>query len=113
MRRSFTLAPSILALLAVMVGSALANNPPGDPLPVRGEPDCFGARVSHSASEHGLTPSAKVDAVNSFLELLQLPGVDPVWEDAYVEYWMENGVSVRTVQKWIRINCSDSPIIDN
>ena len=111
MLRPFTLAILTLALLATMSVSALANNPPGDPLPVSGEPSCFGARVSHSASEHGLTPRAKVSAVESVLVLLESPGFDPVWEDAYVEYWTENGVSVRTVQQWIRINCSDDPII--
>ncbi len=113
MRRTITISLAAVLLVALPSGAAIANNPPGDPLPVAGEPECFGARVSHSASEHGLTPAAKVSAVNGFLELLQLPGVDPVWEDAYVEYWTDNGVSVRTVQAWIRINCSDAPIIEN
>ena len=113
MRRTITVGLVAVLMLAVQAGAAVANNPPGDPLPVSGEPECFGARVSHAASEHGLTPTAKVAAVNGFLELLQQPGVDPVWEDAYVDYWTENGVSVRTVQDWIRINCSDSPIIEN
>lgn len=109
-----TLALTIISILVLALqGAALANNPPGDPLPVAGEPECFGARVSHSASDHRLTPAAKVAAVEGFLELLQLPGVDPVWEDAYVAYWDANGVSVQSVQQWIRINCSDTPIIAN
>ena len=113
MRRAITVSLAAMLLVALLAGAAVANNPPGDPLPVAGEPECFGTRVSHSASEHQLTPAAKVAAVNGFLELLQLPGVDPVWEDAYVGYWTDNGVTVRSVQAWIRINCSDSPIIEN
>jgi len=113
MRRAITISFATMLLVTLPAGAAIANNPPGDPLPVAGESECFGSRVSHSASEHGLTPAAKVAAVNGFLELLQLPGVDPVWEDAYVEYWTDKGVSVGTVQAWIRINCSDAPIIEN
>lgn len=72
-----------------------------------GEPDCFGTRVSHSASEHGLTPKAKIAATEA--ALAALPGVFPAWE----EYYERNGISVRTIQNWIRINCSDNPIIPN
>ena len=99
----------IVALLMALTGAlpALANNPPGDPLPVNGEPNCFGARVSHSASEHGLTPKAKIAATLAALEAI--PGVFPAWEAYYEEY----GVSVKTIQNWIRINCSDNPIIPN
>lgn len=96
-----------LTLALVMTGPALANNPSGDPLPVNGEPNCFGARVSHSASAHGLTPKAKVAATEAALGAL--PGVFPAWH----AYYEENGVSVRTIQDWIRINCSDDPIIPN
>jgi hypothetical protein len=107
MHKALTVLVTACALVLVMAGSALANNPPGNPLPVNGEPDCLGARVSHSASQHGLTPKAKIAATEA--ALAALPGVFPAWE----EYYEENGVSVRTIQNWIRINCSDSPIIPN
>lgn len=101
--------------LTTMSGTALANNPPGDPLPANGEPNCLGARVSHSASDHGLTPAEKVSAHEGNIEFLL--GLDeslrPSWAPAYLAYFETHGVSVRTVQDWIRINCSDQPIIAN
>ncbi len=120
MRKALRVLASAIALVLVMTGSALANEPAADPLPVNGQPDCFGARVSHSASDHGLTPKAKiakVDGMRAFLgglsqdDLIDL-GWD-VWVPAYLLYFDENGVSVRTIQNWIRINCSDDPIVPN
>jgi hypothetical protein len=107
MRRTLTTGLVAAGLILAMSGTAMANNPPSDPLPVNGEPDCFGARVSHSASEHGLTPKAKIEAIEA--ALAAIPGVFPAWE----AYYAENGISVRTIQEWIRINCSDDPIIPN
>lgn len=107
MRRALTVIVAAMALVMAMTGSAIANNPPSDPLPVNGEPHCFGARVSHSAADHGLTPKAKVILTQELLPLLG--DVFPPW----AEYYEEHGVSVRTVQDWIRINCSDDPIIPN
>lgn len=107
MHRAMKVTVMVVVLTVATAGAALANNPPGDPLPVNGEPDCFGARVSHSASDHGLTPKAKIAATEA--ALAALPGVFPAWE----EYYAENGISVRTIQRWIRINCSDSRIIPN
>lgn len=107
MRRAMKASVLAVVLTIATAGTALANNPPGDPLPVNGEPDCFGARVSHAASEHGLTPKVKIAATEA--ALAALPGVFPAWE----EYYAANGISVRTIQQWIRINCSDNPIIPN
>jgi hypothetical protein len=110
MRRGLTPGLAAVALTLAMAGSALAHNPPGDPLPVNGEPNCFGARVSHSASEHDLTPKAKVELTAYLLSVTprDTPGFGP-WFD----YYDANGVSVRTVLQWIRINCSDDPLIAN
>lgn len=112
MRKTITVMATVAALVLCLAGAALANNPPGDPLPLNGEPDCFGARVSHSASEHHLTPNAKIDGVNANLDALA-NGFDPPWEDVYVAYWEENGVSVQSIQRWVRLNCSDEPVIAN
>lgn len=115
MRRTLAILGISLAMMLSLAGTALANNPPADPLPGNGEPSCFGARVGHSASEHGLTPAAKV-AVHEG-NIAYFTGSDqslwPVWVPAYLDYFETNGVSVRTVQAWIRINCSDDPIIAN
>lgn len=107
MRRAMHVMAMAVVLTIGTAGVASANNPPGDPLPVNGEPNCFGARVSHAASDHGLTPKAKIAATEA--ALAALPGVFPAWE----EYYAEHGISVRTIQQWIRINCSDNPIIPN
>lgn len=112
MRKTTTVISTALAMVFALSGAALANNPPGDPLPANGEPDCFGARVSHSASEHGLTPSAKIASVEATLDALA-NGFNPPWEQVYVAYWEANGVSVQSIQDWIRTNCSDDPIIAN
>lgn len=109
MRRALTPLLLASALTFASVGAALAHNPPGDPLPVNGEPNCFGARVGHSASQHGLTPKAKVAETLAALEFFAgTPGFEP-WED----YYAEHGVSVRTIQQWIRIQCSEDALIPN
>lgn len=96
---------SEVGLVLALSGTALANNPPGDPLPVQGEPNCFGARVSHSASGHGLAPPEKIAAVEATLDALAT-GFDPPWEEWYVAYWEEHGVSVQSIQNWIKTNCA-------
>lgn len=115
MRRTITTLAAALAVVVATAGVALANNPPGDPLPVRGEPDCFGARVSHSASDHGLTPKAKIEAHEANIAFFSIPGNETIfpWVPDYLAYFEEYGVSVRSIQKWIRIQCSADPIIDN
>lgn len=102
-------------MVLAMAGTALANQPPGDPLPVNGEPDCFGARVSHSASEHGRTPNAKISATAETIAYIEsLPEAEqPVWADTYLDYYEDEGVSVRSIMNWIRVNCSDDPFIEN
>lgn len=107
MRRLIGTVGGTCALVIATAGGALAHNPPADPLPVNGEPDCFGARVGHSASQHGLTPKAKIAATEG--ALAALPDFFPAWH----AYYDEHGVSVRSIQNWIRINCSNDPIISN
>lgn len=115
MRRASTVFIIAIAMVLAMAGSALANNPPGDPLPVNGEPDCFGARVSHSASEHGLTPKAKIAQHEATIALIEgLPESErPVWAPIYLGYFDDNGVTVKSIMNWIRVNCSDDPYIGN
>lgn len=113
MRRASTIMIIAFALVTAMTGTALANNPPGDPLPVNGEPDCFGARVSHSASEHGLTPKAKIAAHEETIELLESGVFEPPWAPIYLGYFEDNGVTVKSIMNWIRVQCSDDPYIDN
>lgn len=107
MRNTLMSVALAFAMVLVLGGSALANNPVSDPLPVNGEPSCFGARVSHGAGAHGLTPKAKIAATEH--ALAAIPGVFPAWES----YYEENGISVRAIQNWIRINCSENPILPN
>lgn len=115
MRRALTVLILTMALLATMTGVALANNPQGDPLPVNGEPSCLGARVSHSASQHDMTPHDKIAATEGTIAYLE--GLDeseaPVWAPTYLGYYEDHGVSVRSIMNWIRTNCSDDPYIEN
>jgi hypothetical protein len=41
MRKAYTVLVTAFALVLAMAGSALANNPPGDPLPVSGRAGLF------------------------------------------------------------------------
>jgi hypothetical protein len=108
MRRLMGALGGSCVLMIATAGAALAHGPQPDPLPVNGEPHCFGARVSHSASRHDLTPKVKVSVTETFLA-----GADPEFFPEWQAYYADNGVSVRSVQMWIRINCSDNPIVPN
>ena len=115
MRRTVSTIAATTALMLATSGLAMANEPPADPIDVRGEANCFGVRVSHSASHHGLTPKAKIARHEANIAFFSIPGNETFfpWVPDYLAYFEANGVSVRTIQKWIRIQCSDDPIIDN
>ena len=116
MRRTVISAGLATAMLLTTATGALAGHdgPPANPLPVNGEPHCFGTRVSHSASQHGLTPKAKVEAIQGALAYFGSlpPDQQPPWWPAFDGFFAD-GVTVQKVQQWIRINCSDEPLVPN
>ena len=115
-RRTIGVSVLAAAMLVGNVGGALASHggPPGSPLPVNGEPSCFGQRVSHSASQHGLTPKAKIAQIEEALAYLGSlpPEARPPWYGDFAAFFAD-GVTVQRIQRWIRTNCSDEPIIAN
>lgn len=116
MRRSITSAALAAAMVLTTGTGALAGHggPTGSPLPVNGEPHCFGTRVGHSASQHGLTPKAKAETIEGLLAFVGSlpPEEQPPWWPLFADFFAD-GVSVQRVQEWIRVNCSDEPVLPN
>jgi hypothetical protein len=98
----------MMRLRTVLVGSAVvaamwgvpqiaSAHPVGEP----GTPTCFGQRISHGSSDHGLTPKERA----AELQLLVDSGFQPA-----VEFFGPT-VSVQEMIKFVQINCSDDPIV--
>lgn len=109
MSRRLTSVLAATALLTVLfAGSALAH-PVGEP----GTPSCFGERISHGSSDHGLTP---VDRAAQLEEFVVTPALDgefgPEIQQFALEFFGDDGVSVKEMTRWVRANCSDNPIVD-
>jgi hypothetical protein len=102
-RKAF-LVPAVLAGVLIAPGVASAH-PVGTP----GEPNCFGERVSHAASDHGLRPK---DRAAGMQELLGNPPPDiPAPLLAQLRAFFGPTVEVREIQAFVRLNCSDNPLI--
>lgn len=81
-------------LFAPAVASA---HPVGAP----GTPSCFGERISHGSSDHGLTPKERAAGLQELVD----EGFPPA-----VELFGET-VSVQEMIQFVRANCSDDPIV--
>jgi hypothetical protein len=68
---------------------------------VPGTTTCFGQRISHGSSVHGLTPKDRVAGLQEVVNA----GVPE-----FVEFFGET-VSVQEMIKFVKVNCSDDPII--
>jgi hypothetical protein len=66
-----------------------------------GTPNCFGLRISHGSSDHGLTPKERA----AMLQELVDEGFPPA-----VELFGPT-VSVQEMIKFVQANCSDDPIV--
>ena len=87
-----------LAAAALVLGSSPASaHPVGTP----GTPNCFGQRVSHGSSSHGLTPKDRAAALQAFVD-----EGDPLALELFGPT-----VSVGEFAWFVRTNCSDDPII--
>ena len=89
--------PAVAAAVLLTPGVASADDPVGTP----GEPSCFGERVSHAASNHGLTPKERAAIFEERLPFLP--------DEARALFG--DTVEVREIQWWVRTNCSDDPIV--
>ena len=91
-----------LVFSAVVVGVVLtptvaSAHPVGTP----GTPSCFGERISHGSSDHGLTPKERAAGLQEL--------VDAGFPEA-VELFGPT-VEVREMIAFVRANCSDDPIV--
>ena len=93
---------ALLCAPLAAAGLVLAASPAqADPVGVPGTPSCFGERVSHGSSDHGLTPKERAAGLQEIVdsgESLALELFGPT-------------VSVGEFAEFVKVNCSDDPII--
>ena len=94
--RTALVLPAVVAGVLWVPGVASAHT-----VGVPGTPNCFGQRISHGSSDHGLTPKERAAGLQEL--------VDAGLPEA-VELFGET-VSVREMTAFVRANCSDNPII--
>ena len=66
-----------------------------------GTPNCFGQRISHGSSDHGLTPKERAAGLQELVDAGFQPAIDLFGET----------VSVQEMIKFVQANCSDNPIV--
>ena len=85
-----------IATTAILAGASPAlAHPVGEP----GTPSCFGERVSHGSSDHGLTPKERAEALQEFVD-----AGDPLALELFGET-----VTAGEFAKFVKVNCSDTP----
>jgi hypothetical protein len=97
-----------MRLRTVLVGSAAAvamcavpQIASADIVGVPGTPNCFGQRISHGSSVHGLTPKERAAGLQEL--------VDSGFPPAVALFGPT--VSVQEMIKFVQANCSDNPIV--
>ena len=78
---------------------------------VAGTPSCFGERISHGSSDHGLPPPLRAQMLEGFVyHSGELP--DEVIA-AFTETFgvVDQHVTVRIFAEFVRVNCSDNPFV--
>jgi len=102
-----------IAASGLVVG-ALAISPAAvsaDSVGTPGEPNCFGMRVSHGASDHGLTPGDRAAALQYVV--YESGMVSPEEVEAFEATFgvKDETVTVRVFAAFVRTNCSDDPFV--
>lgn len=90
-------AGSAFALAMCGVPQLASAHPVGEP----GSPMCFGQRISHGSSDHGLTPKERAAGLQEL--------VDAGVPEAVALFGPT--VSVQEMIKFVKANCSDDPIV--
>jgi hypothetical protein len=67
-----------------------------------GTPNCFGQRISHGSSDHGLTPKERAAGLQELVDSGMPPEARELFGDT---------VSVQEMIKFVKANCSDNPIV--
>lgn len=73
-----------------------------DTVGVPGTPNCFGERISHGSSVHGLTPKERAAGLQDIVD-----SGDPMAVALF-----GSTVSVQEMIKFVQANCSDNPIFE-
>ena len=87
------------AVAAAMWATPLAAS--ADTVGKPGTPTCFGQRISHGSSDHGLTPKERAAGLQELVDAGFPPAVELFGET----------VSVQEMIKFVQANCSDDPIV--
>ena len=94
-----------ISVLAIPVATAALLLPAGtasaDIVGTPGTPNCFGQRVSHGSSNHGLTPKERAAGLQEIVDS----------GDPFALELFGPTVSVGEFAWFVRANCSDDPII--
>ena len=87
---------------AVMAGVCLSPSTAlADTVGTPGTPSCFGERISHGSSVHGLTPVERAAALQEIVDE----------GDPFAIELFGDTVTVQEMIKFVQANCSDDPII--
>ena len=97
MRIRTVIAASAAAAAMCAIPVAASADTVGEP----GTPNCFGQRISHGSSDHGLTPKERAAGLQELVD----SGFPPA-----VELFGPT-VSVQEMIKFVQANCSDDPIV--
>lgn len=103
----------LLAILAVVLMSTVLVAVPASAHPVGepGTPSCFGERISHGSSDHGLTPAERAVLLQDVVDLALAGEFGPEAQAFALEFFGDDGVSVGEMTAWVRLNCSDDPFV--
>lgn len=92
-----------IAIVLLAAGSAFAH-PVGEP----GSPSCFGERISHGSSDHGLTPVERAELLGEVVAAeLANPETPPEFRELLLSLFGDDGVSVKEMTNFVRIMCTD------
>ena len=97
MRIRTVIAASAVAAAMWVTPLAASAHTVGEP----GTPTCFGQRISHGSSDHGLTPKERAAGLQELVDAGFPPAVELFGET----------VSVQEMIKFVQANCSDDPIV--
>lgn len=105
-KRLIALGGALLMPVVLLAGTASAH-PVGEP----GTPSCFGERISHGSSDHGLTPKDRAAGLGEVVALVLAGEFGPEAQAFALDFFGDDGVNVKEMTAWVRLNCSDDPFI--